>query len=330
MSEYPAIGDKIDFLSDRHTDKGPSAGSVTDTKVTVDGLYVRIKHSDEERLFSWDDLSGDAEKRGDTWLIKAHIHGYSRKNGVYVKPHERDTGPAAEPAAIYHHPRLGEKGEPVHVKTPSHPSAPSTWHNPDAVATFVPDGDVPLSLHGVPFQAWRDHPQTLEGWDYVDGVNEELHEPPFHLPPGKKAASGVIVEEPDGRVWLIAPTNQFGGYHASFPKGTAEPELSLQANAIKECFEESGLKVEITGVIGDFARTTSVARLYRARRVGGTPTSMGWESQAVHLVPKGHLYEYLNMWTDHKAAESIGAGPAPDIPEDHPVSPSISKQRGLF
>ncbi|MGL4460243.1 MAG: NUDIX hydrolase, partial [Plesiomonas shigelloides] len=94
-------------------------------------------------------------------------------------------------------------------------------------------------------------------------------------------------------------------------KGTAEPDLSLQANAIKEAFEESGLQVEITGFIGDFERTTSVARMYKARRVGGDPTDAGWETQAVSLVPKEHLYRLLNMWPDHPIAESIGAGEAP-------------------
>src|SRR3546814_3051951 len=92
--------------------------------------------------------------------------------------------------------------------------------------------------------------------------------PPFHVSPGKVASSGVIVEEPDGRVWLVGPTNGFGGYRSTFPKGNAEPELSLQANAIKEAFEETGLRVKITGFVGDFTRTTSVARLYRAVRVG--------------------------------------------------------------
>lgn len=244
-------------------------------------------------------------------LAKAHIQGYSRKDGVYVKPHNRDTGPAAQPAVIHYHPREGEKGEPVRVHRPSNPSAASTWHNPDAVATFVPDGDFPLSLHGVAMRPWLDHPKTIEGWNYVEGVNEDLHEPAFHLPPGKKAASGVVIVEPDGRVWLIEPTNQFGGYEHSFPKGTAEPGLSLQAGAIKEVFEEAGLKVEITGLIGDFARTTSVARMYLGKRVGGTPVDMGWESQSVSLVPRGLLYDYLNMWSDYKLAESIGAGPAP-------------------
>lgn len=265
-------------------------------------------------------------------LQKAHVKGYSRKDGVYVQPHERDTGamPAAQPAKVHNHPQLGENGHPVVIKHPSRPSSPSTWHNPDAVATFVPDGDVPLSLNGVPFRRWKDHPRTAEGWDYVGGVNDDLEEPAFKLPAGKKAAAGVIIEEPDGRVWLIAPTNQFGGYVASFPKGTAEQGLSLQANAIKECFEETGLQVEITGFVGDFERTTSKARMYRARRVGGTPVAMGWETQAVHLVPRGLLYDHLNMWSDHGIAEVIGAGPAPKPQEKPSKEVDKPKQSGMF
>lgn len=248
-----------------------------------------------------------------TDFAKAHVKGYSRKDGVYVKPHVRSGGnpyPDAKP-----HPRRGENGKPVLVKQPSHASASSTWHNPDAVATFVPGGDFPMSINGTRLKSWKDHPRTVEGWDYSEGINEELYEPPFSIKPGKTASSGVIIEEPDGRVWVLSPTNMFGGYRNTFPKGTAEPELSLQANAIKEAFEETGLQVEITGFIGDYERTTSVCRMYRAKRVGGTPVDMGWESQAVHLVPKGILYDYLNMWSDHKIAEDIGAGPAPKQPE---------------
>lgn len=246
-------------------------------------------------------------------LAKAHIKGYSRKDGTYVKPHERDTGegPAHVP---HHHPKVDDNGKPVLIKRPSKPSAPSTWHNPDAVATFVPGGDVPLAINGVAIRKWRDHPRTVEGWDYCDGIAEDLEEPPFHLPPGKKAAAGVVIEEPDGRVWLVAATNEFGGYRASFAKGTAEPELSLQGNALKEVYEETGLKVQITGFIADIDRTTSKARFYRGKRVGGDPSDMGWESQAVHLVPRGSLFDYLNMSTDHGLAEMIGAGPAPKKP----------------
>lgn len=248
-------------------------------------------------------------------LLKAHVKGYSRKDGVYVPPHERKDGPAAavdkKKPAVIHHPQRSEGGARVKIHNPTHPSSHSTWHNPKAVATFVPRGDIPMSINGIQIKRWTGHPKTSAGWNYVDGVNDALHEPAFNLPAGKKASSGVIIEESDGRVWLIHPTNQFGGYNASFPKGTAEPDLSLQANAIKEAFEESGLQVEITGFIGDFERTTSVARMYKARRIGGDPTDAGWETQAVSLVPKERLYDLLNMWPDHPIAESIGAGEAP-------------------
>jgi ADP-ribose pyrophosphatase YjhB (NUDIX family) len=261
-------------------------------------------------------------------LAKAHIPGYTKKDGTVVREHERGGGAALpEPA---HHPRAGEKGEPVLIKRPHVPTAPSTWAAPDAVATFVPDGDVPRELNGVPFRRWKDHPTTDEGWDYVDGVNDDLAEPPVAVPAKKYLASGVVIEEPDGRVWVIHPSNEFGGYKASFPKGTAEPEMSLQANAIKEAFEESGLQVEIVGFLGDFERSMSVARMYRAVRIGGDPTDVGWESQGVSLVPKAQLYDHLNHWGDHGVAEAVGAGPAPKKPPPPPAQPAKWGSGHLF
>lgn len=77
--KYPSKGDKIEFLSDRMTDKGPSSGEITETKITVDGLYVKIRHSDEERLFSWDDLQPHATRKGNRWMIKAIAMDYFRR-----------------------------------------------------------------------------------------------------------------------------------------------------------------------------------------------------------------------------------------------------------
>lgn len=242
-------------------------------------------------------------------LAKAHIKGYSKKDGTYVRPHDRKGEPHYPDAK--HHPQHDDDGDPVLIKQPHHPSAASTWHNPDAVATFVPDGDVPLSINGIAIKPWRDHPRTAEGWDYAEGINHDLEEPPFVLAPGKKASAGAVIEESDGRCWIIHPTNAFGGYKASWPKGTAEPDLSLQGTCLKEVFEETGLKIEIVGFIADVERTTSVARFYKARRVGGSPVAGGWETQAVSLSPKGLLFEHLNMPSDFDLAEMIGAGPAP-------------------
>ena len=296
-------------------------------------------------------------------LLKARNPGYVRKDGTYVKPFtdkRPDAAPAPakwsanpkapqfslfpgesswpfkdakqakvhkkEPAA--YHPSKGENGEAVGIFRPSNATPAASWDDPDQVATFLPGGDVPKGLHGVPFRAWKDHPRTDDGWDYVDGQMDDLDEPPLKLPAGKSAASGVIIEEPDGRVWLVHPTNQFAGYEATFPKGGAEDGLSLQANAIKECFEESGLQAEITGFFGDFERGTSVARYYTAKRTGGTPTAMGWESQAVSLVPKAQLLDLLNGKADTPVAHAIGAPQAGQPPVDATAWEKVGGQTG--
>lgn len=202
-----------------------------------------------------------------------------------------------------------DDGKPVKIWEPEKGTLADTWGNPDAVASFaVGDaGQLPDALFGVHFAPWIDHPEG-EDWDYVEGQMDDLFEPAIHVPKGKKAASGVVIEEEDGRVWIVAPTNRFGGYANVFPKGKAEEELSLQANAIKEAFEESGLKIEITGLLGDFERHTTVARMYTARRVGGSPADVGWESQAVRLVPKSQLTGLLDSKADDEIIALIANG----------------------
>lgn len=268
-------------------------------------------------------------------FVKSHNNGYVKKDGTVVKPFDdkRLTAPAGKwsasgsapakvakvssghwpysnnpglfqtkqaiPDTATPHPKLNEKGKTHLIHYPTNPSGPETWTDPKAVATFVPGGVVPAELNGVPFSPWADTPAE-EDWDFVDGQNDDLEEPPFPSVANKNPASGVIISEPDGRVWLIAPTNRFSNTINTFPKGGREEGLSLQANAIKECFEESGLKVEIDGFAGDVERTTTVARYYYAHRVGGSPVDCGWESQAVRLVPVTDLHEFLNRNDDRE------------------------------
>ncbi|MGR9088322.1 MAG: NUDIX hydrolase, partial [Gammaproteobacteria bacterium] len=167
------------------------------------------------------------------------------------------------------------------------------------IAVVVPDGKTPSTLNGIPLTAWDSAPESFAEWVQVAGQTD-ADEPPIQPKPGKKLSAGVVTVEPDGRFWVVAPTNAFGGYQATFPKGTIESGLSPQAAAIKEAFEESGLQVEIAGWIGDFERTTSVTRYYFARRLSGNPAAMGWESQAVMLVPKDKLLGTLNHPKDHE------------------------------
>ena len=213
--------------------------------------------------------------------------------------------PKPEPKAW--HPKPNDKGGKVGLYHPHKPSDAAAWSDPMATATVPVGGEAPAELHGVPFAPWADAPTTLEQWDEVPGQMPDLQEPDFDCPHDREAAAGIVIQEPDGRVWLVSPSNAFGGYRNTFPKGRADDGLSLQATAIKEAFEESGLQVQITGFLGDFERTQTYTRYYTARRVGGTPVDMGWESQAVRLAPYVGLEGLLNGAADKPVREALVA-----------------------
>ncbi|CAB4179963.1 Nudix_Hydrolase domain containing protein [uncultured Caudovirales phage] len=231
------------------------------------------------------------------------------------------------------HPAVDDFGKPIRIQFPTKAGPVENITNPDKVATFVPGGDVPASLNGVKFAPWK-APTTIPGWATVAGQNAKLEQGmPFNhggsewwqdTTSGKKfqpkVGAGVVIIEPDGRVWLTRPTNSFGNYIHTFPKGTVENGLSLQASAIKEAYEETGLKVKIVGVLGDYKRTTSTARFFVAQRVGGTPKNMGWESQALRLAPKNRLHALLNNAVDRGIADDFAA-------EFGLGKPSIKKER---
>jgi 8-oxo-dGTP pyrophosphatase MutT (NUDIX family) len=140
-------------------------------------------------------------------------------------------------------------------------------------------------------------PDTAAGWAAL-AEHALLEEPPFVLPAGVNAAAGAVIVEDDGRVWLVAPSNRFGGYSATFPKGRADSGATLQCTAIRETFEEAGLHVQLGAFLADSRRTLTYTRYYIARRIGGTPAAMGWETQAVHLVPIAQLERVASHHND--------------------------------
>lgn len=186
------------------------------------------------------------------------------------------------------HPFPDDDGRPVVIREPSAPTPLSCWLGPQQQASVVPAGALPATLNGVAFAPWLDAPDSTPGWSTC-AMDAALDEPPFVLPAGMAAAAGTVILEDDGRVWLVAPSNRFGGYTATFPKGRVDPGASLQCAGVREAYEESGLQVRIEAFLLDVRRTQTYTRFYIARRIGGSPACMGWESQAVHLVPLARL-----------------------------------------
>lgn len=167
---------------------------------------------------------------------------------------------------------------------------------------------MPAALNGVAFSSWNGL-QTAAEWEAVAVMNQ-LEEPPLETLAGYKSAAGVVVREPDGRIWIVAPSNAFGGYQATFPKGTMDGK-SAQATAWAEAFEESGLRVRLVRHLVDLKRSQSYTRYYLAERIGGNPSDMGWESQAVMLVPPAELAKFLDSPYDWDVLEKLGTDQEP-------------------
>ena len=200
------------------------------------------------------------------------------------------------------HPRLNDHGKPEGISKPHSPSAISAWSNPSQAGIVVPDGPMPGTLNGMDFKPWPSPPRTPEGWLAL-ARGRQFKEPSYD-PMSLQPAAGAVILEPDGRIWLVAPTNGYGGYEVTFPKGKTDG-ADLRATAIKESYEESGLRVELLAHLVDVPRSTSVTRYYLARRTGGSPSDMSWESQAVLLVPVDQLKTFLNNKYDMPILDAL-------------------------
>lgn len=208
------------------------------------------------------------------------------------------------------HPHRDNNEQVVVIQRPSQPTPLSAWSDPNSVAAVVPGGEMPPVLNGVAFQVSADALTSAEGSEERESYRHEetgkrlvgegltldalltsaaIPELEFNCPKGLAAAAGVVIQESDGRIWLVCPTNQFGGYDMTFPKGRQDQGRSLQATALIEAYEESGLQVRLIRHLIDVQRTQTYTRFYLAERVGGTPSAMGWESQCVMLVPRQEL-----------------------------------------
>ena len=203
---------------------------------------------------------------------------------------------------MHFHPRQDNTGNPVQIRHPHTPSPLSSWADHCQVATVVPDGPMPYRLNHVLFRPWKKAPATRPEWQDLSKWLD-IKDPAFEAM-GLQPAAGAVVVEPDGRVWLVAPTNAFGGSKVTFPKGQVHG-MDLRATALKEVFEEAGLRVEILTHLIDVTRSTTRTRYFLARRTGGNPADMCWESQAVLLAPVEDLRSLLTKAVDHEVLAAL-------------------------
>ncbi len=207
------------------------------------------------------------------------------------------------------HPCLDENGKPVVVEHPTPPTSRDTWLDSRCSATLsrTAESDLPDSVNGLAFTTNLGIPEE-DLWYWRDVVPDAVTgEPDFVMPPGFRATSGCVVIEPDRRIWIVHPTNEFMGTKATFPKGRLEPVLSLAQNAAKETWEEAGLLVEPFAFLVDVPRRIVVTRYYLARRKAGSPALAGWESQAVSLMPFEDVKTSLNREGDRAVLPSLEA-----------------------
>lgn len=136
--------------------------------------------------------------------------------------------------------------------------------------------------------------------DFRHVPDTPIDEPELPKPSkGRRVSTGVIVAEPDGRLWVYEPKNHFGGYEHTFPKGGVTHGLTGQQNALKELWEETGLHAHITDFVGDYEGDTGVSRYYLAARTGGDPVpGKPGETEAVKLVTPDEAASMLNRDRD--------------------------------
>ncbi len=108
----------------------------------------------------------------------------------------------------------------------------------------------------------------------------------FYLNP--KLVAGTIPEQ-DGRVLLTRRAIDPGRGLWTFPGGFVDFGETVADAALRETLEETGLRVELTGLLNVYSYPGApVIVVYRARVTGGTPTPCD-ENDAVQWMATGDI-----------------------------------------
>jgi 8-oxo-dGTP diphosphatase len=105
-----------------------------------------------------------------------------------------------------------------------------------------------------------------------------------------KVAAGVIVEDDEGKILLVRRRMQPGRGMWTFPAGFVDFDEDPAKAAVRECREETGLKVEITSLLDviagrEHAHGADIVVVYCARSLGGEPKADDDVDQVAFFAP---------------------------------------------
>ncbi len=120
-------------------------------------------------------------------------------------------------------------------------------------------------------------------------------------------AAGVIVERADGKIALVLRGENPGRGLWGLPAGFMEMDETVEQAARRECFEETGLQVELGELWGVWSyyhepkQTGGVLVLYAARVIGGEPRS-GSDSVEVKFFAPEEVDDATLAFRTHREA----------------------------
>lgn len=120
-------------------------------------------------------------------------------------------------------------------------------------------------------------------------------------------AAGVIAENADGKIVLVLRGENPGKGLWGLPAGFMEIDETAEQAALRECFEETGLSVELRELWGVWSyhhqakQTSGVLVLYTARVIDGAPRA-GSDSVEVKFFSLDEIQEIALAFETHRAA----------------------------
>jgi len=120
-------------------------------------------------------------------------------------------------------------------------------------------------------------------------------------------AAGVIAERADGKIVLALRGENPGRGLWNLPAGFMEIDETVEQAAQRECFEETGLRVETEQLVGVWSyyhkekQTAGVLVVYTARIVGGEPRA-GSDSVEVRFFAPEEIPDAQLAFPSHRDA----------------------------